>query len=290
VIHAAVEGRFDCGALVLLDLDMLLRAETLDWPLVLAEAEQEGWLRHAALLLALVERWLRPGLVEQTGCTAACSRRSHRHRRAADGAGSPNLPRGRVPRQCRRCRGERPAAALGMRKLLRGSADAAEEPASAGEGGYGAWLSDRLRRSVAAPFNRSTRRQAAGTGQCSAGAKRTRVADLAGLRITLLTASASRLGGGVASALYGHAAMLREAGAAVTVVALDDAHSDRTVICSVGAAHHRACRRAADLRLCSVAARCTARQARPISSTCTASGCIPRARACSGRAAPASRT
>jgi glycosyltransferase involved in cell wall biosynthesis len=49
---------------------------------------------------------------------------------------------------------------------------------------------------------------------------------LDGLRVTLLTASASRLGGGVASALYTHAAMLREAGARVTVVALADRHSE----------------------------------------------------------------
>ena len=49
---------------------------------------------------------------------------------------------------------------------------------------------------------------------------------LDGLRVTLLTASASRLGGGVASALYTHAAMLREAGARVTVVALADRHAE----------------------------------------------------------------
>lgn len=49
---------------------------------------------------------------------------------------------------------------------------------------------------------------------------------LEGLRVTLLTASASRLGGGVASALHAHAAMLREAGAEVTVVALADRHSE----------------------------------------------------------------
>ena len=49
---------------------------------------------------------------------------------------------------------------------------------------------------------------------------------LGGLRVTLLTASASRLGGGVATALHSHAAMLREAGAEVTVVALEDRHSD----------------------------------------------------------------
>ena len=48
---------------------------------------------------------------------------------------------------------------------------------------------------------------------------------LDGLRVTLLTASASRLGGGVATALYSHAAMLRQAGAEVTVVALADEHS-----------------------------------------------------------------
>lgn len=49
---------------------------------------------------------------------------------------------------------------------------------------------------------------------------------LEGLRVTLLTASASRLGGGVAAALYSHAALLREAGAEVTVVALADRHSE----------------------------------------------------------------
>jgi poly(glycerol-phosphate) alpha-glucosyltransferase len=51
-------------------------------------------------------------------------------------------------------------------------------------------------------------------------------ASLDGLRVTLLTASASRLGGGVATALYSHAALLREAGAEVTVVSLADEHSE----------------------------------------------------------------
>jgi len=46
------------------------------------------------------------------------------------------------------------------------------------------------------------------------------------LHIALLTASASRLGGGVATAVQGHAAMLTEARARVTVVALEDAYSD----------------------------------------------------------------
>ena len=47
--------------------------------------------------------------------------------------------------------------------------------------------------------------------------------SLAGKRIGLLTASASRLGGGVAAAVAEHAAMLRDLGAEPIVFALDDA-------------------------------------------------------------------
>jgi poly(glycerol-phosphate) alpha-glucosyltransferase len=59
-----------------------------------------------------------------------------------------------------------------------------------------------------------------GTGLMGADAE-----SLEGLHIALLTASASRLGGGVASAVHGHAAMIRAAGGRVTVLALEDAHS-----------------------------------------------------------------
>jgi len=48
---------------------------------------------------------------------------------------------------------------------------------------------------------------------------------LDGKRIGLLTASASRLGGGVFEAVVNHAAMLREHGATVLVFALEDEHS-----------------------------------------------------------------
>ena len=56
--------------------------------------------------------------------------------------------------------------------------------------------------------------------------------SLAGTRIGLLTASASRLGGGVAAAVAAHAAMLRELGAEPIVFALDDAfaEADRTML------------------------------------------------------------
>jgi hypothetical protein len=68
VIHATGAGRLDTGPLALIDLDRLLARETLDWPAAMAEAESEGWMASAALMLALVDRWLRPGLLEESGC------------------------------------------------------------------------------------------------------------------------------------------------------------------------------------------------------------------------------
>ena len=57
-------------------------------------------------------------------------------------------------------------------------------------------------------------------------------ADLEGLHIALLTASASRLGGGVASVVQVQSRMIRAAGGQVTVVALEDAysHEDRALL------------------------------------------------------------
>ncbi len=49
--------------------------------------------------------------------------------------------------------------------------------------------------------------------------------DLAGLRIGLLTASASRLGGGVFEAVVAHAALIRSRGGEAPVFALSDPHS-----------------------------------------------------------------
>ena len=162
VIHAAVEGRFDCGALALLDLDRLLRAETLDWRKLLGEAEHEGWLRHAALLLALAERWLRPGLVAETGCKLRVPAA------VVDTAERLMVQDLETCREAAFLANVAGAAAsggllrLGVGKLLEGSATAGEEPLSPHKGSYARWLSDRLRRHVAAPFRRSTRQQAAG--------------------------------------------------------------------------------------------------------------------------------
>ena len=49
---------------------------------------------------------------------------------------------------------------------------------------------------------------------------------LAGLRIGLVTASASRLGGGVFEAVAAHAAMIRDLGGEVVIAALRDEHTD----------------------------------------------------------------
>lgn len=52
------------------------------------------------------------------------------------------------------------------------------------------------------------------------------IRPLSGLRIGLLTASASRLGGGVFEAVVNQAAMVRSLGGEVSVFALEDAHSE----------------------------------------------------------------
>lgn len=63
---------------------------------------------------------------------------------------------------------------------------------------------------------------------------------LAGKRIGLLTASASRLGGGVFEALAGQAALLRGLGAVPVVLALEDAHSAADAHRFAGAELHHA--------------------------------------------------
>ena len=66
------------------------------------------------------------------------------------------------------------------------------------------------------------------------------IASLAGKRIGLLTASASRLGGGVFEAVAGQAALLRTLGAEPVVLALDDAHSAADAHRFAGAELHHA--------------------------------------------------
>jgi hypothetical protein len=57
IVHALYGHRLDCGPLVLADLHFLGATTAIDWQRLRAEAEAQGWLRGADLLLALTARW-----------------------------------------------------------------------------------------------------------------------------------------------------------------------------------------------------------------------------------------
>lgn len=54
IAHAVYSHRFDCGPLVLTDIDYLLRARVIDWAVFWDRAAAEGWRSGARLVLALV--------------------------------------------------------------------------------------------------------------------------------------------------------------------------------------------------------------------------------------------
>ena len=60
IVHALYGHRLDCGPLVLADLHFLTATAAVDWNQLRAQAEAQGWLRGADLLLALTARWFGP--------------------------------------------------------------------------------------------------------------------------------------------------------------------------------------------------------------------------------------
>ena len=60
MVHALYGHRLDCGPLVLADIHFLLRSEAVEAVMLERMAEEGGWLRGAALLLALTERYFGP--------------------------------------------------------------------------------------------------------------------------------------------------------------------------------------------------------------------------------------
>lgn len=68
LVHAVYSHWLDCGPLVLADVDVLLRNSPPCWPSFWRRAEAEGWERGAALVLALADRWRRPGILIESGC------------------------------------------------------------------------------------------------------------------------------------------------------------------------------------------------------------------------------
>jgi hypothetical protein len=168
VIHATGAGRLDTGPLALIDLDMLLARESLDWPAIIAEAESEGWLASAALMLALVDRWRRPGLLEESGCPL----------RPPDGV--LRTAEQLMVQDLATCREAQflahltsGAALRRLRGRLPGGAAAPDAGPSAardysGEGGYWPWLANRVGRMLPASLTRRVRRQASGYRTISA--------------------------------------------------------------------------------------------------------------------------
>lgn len=67
-IHAAYSHRFEVGPLLLADVDYVVANSSLDWAEFWQNAQRGKYARGAALVLALVDHWRRPGLLEQSQC------------------------------------------------------------------------------------------------------------------------------------------------------------------------------------------------------------------------------
>lgn len=68
IIHAVYTHWLDCGPLVMVDIDFLLRRHPPCWPDFWQRARAEGWDRGAALVLGLADRWRRPGILATNDC------------------------------------------------------------------------------------------------------------------------------------------------------------------------------------------------------------------------------
>ena len=58
IIHAIYDHRLDCGPLVLTDIALLLRNQSIDWPRFWHDARAQRWVRGAGLMLALVQKYV----------------------------------------------------------------------------------------------------------------------------------------------------------------------------------------------------------------------------------------
>ncbi|WP_336985437.1 nucleotidyltransferase family protein [Altererythrobacter aquiaggeris] len=71
IIHAAYSHQLDVGPLLLSDLNYLVRSTAVDWQQLWARAENGGWENGAALIIAALDRWRIPGLLDHSGCRIA---------------------------------------------------------------------------------------------------------------------------------------------------------------------------------------------------------------------------
>lgn len=68
VVHSACSHLLNVGPLALVDIDLWCARKTVDWPVFWDRAEKQGFLRPAALVFALVNRWRRPGFLAASQC------------------------------------------------------------------------------------------------------------------------------------------------------------------------------------------------------------------------------
>ena len=68
VVHAAFSHGLNTGPMTLVDIDLLCIRKRIDWPAFWERGDAAGFARAAALLFALVDRWRRPGFLEEAAC------------------------------------------------------------------------------------------------------------------------------------------------------------------------------------------------------------------------------
>ena len=158
IIHAVYSHRLDCGPLLLLDIDYLVRARAIDWPALWTRAHDEGWASAAALVLAMTRDYRGspiPPLAPREAAllparyaelTAALMLQDHVSRLSAGFAAAAATGgwRGMIGR----LRGETRVAGLAPVKR------------ETGRGGYLGWALSRVWRTGSALLRRDVRRQA----------------------------------------------------------------------------------------------------------------------------------
>ena len=71
VVHAACSHLLNVGPMALVDIDLWCAKKAIDWPAYWKRARDDGFDRPSALVFALVDRWRRPGFLEDAQCPLA---------------------------------------------------------------------------------------------------------------------------------------------------------------------------------------------------------------------------
>lgn len=154
VIHALYGHRLDCGPLLLSDIDFHVGRHPIDWPAFWSRAERGGWASAARLVLDLVQRHRahqNPGLADSPVAATP----------ADVLAGAEELLLQDLETRLSAGVAASGVGALWRRATRRVSADSADgvRRDSASEGGYLAWATRRLARTLSDLTNPDVRRQ-----------------------------------------------------------------------------------------------------------------------------------